>query len=120
MDSDRIHIRDLMLRCIIGFNDDERREKQDVTINIVLDADLSEACRTDRIEDSVNYKIVKKKIIALVERSSFNLIERLAEEVAGVCLESRRVKKVRVTIDKPGALRFARSVAVEITRTQKG
>jgi len=118
MACDRIHIRDLMLRCIIGFNDDERREKQDVIINIILDADLSDACSTDNVDDSVDYKIVKKKIISLVERSSYNLLERLAAEIARVCLENRRVKKVTVTVDKPGALRFARSVAVEITRTQ--
>ena len=118
MELDKIYIRDLALRCIIGFNNDERREKQDIIINIVLDVDLAEACRSDNVEDSVNYKTVKKKIIATVEQSSFNLIERLAEEVAQVCLGYKLIQKVRVTVDKPGALRFARSVAVEIVRSR--
>lgn len=116
---DKIYIRDLFLRCIIGFNDDERREKQDVTINIVLYADLSEPCRTDSVDDSVDYKAVKKTVIAMVESSSFQLIERLAEEVANCCLDHPRVRMVKVTVDKPGALRFSRSVAVEIVRRKE-
>ena len=113
---DRIHIKDLLIRCIVGIYPEERREKQDVVINITLYADLSAACRSDRIEDSVNYKAVKKKVIALVEQSSFFLIERLAEGVAALCLEEPRVVRAQVVVEKPGALRFARTVGVEIVR----
>jgi len=113
---DRIHVRDLNLRCIVGIYPDERREKQDITVNIVMYADLRAAGRSDRIEDTVDYKEVKKRVVALVEESSSFLIEHLAQRVAGLCLEEPRVEAVRVTIDKPGALRFARSVAVEIFR----
>ena len=113
---DRIHVRDLRLRCVLGIYPEERREKQDITVNIVLYADLRAAGRSDRIEDTVDYKEVKKRVVALVEGSSSFLIEHLAQRVAGLCLEEPRVEAVRVTIDKPGALRFARSVAVEIFR----
>lgn len=113
---DKIHIRDLLLRCIIGLNEEERRDRQDVIINITLHLDLRAACRSDRIGDSVNYRTVKKSIIAAVERSSFNLVEHLAETIAGKCLEFPEVERVDVAVDKPGALRFARSVAVEIVR----
>ena len=116
MNYDKIYIRDLALRCIIGFNDEERREKQDVLINIVLYVDIKKACRSDRVEDSINYKTVKKQVIALVEQSSYNLVEKLAEEIAVVCLKYPGVNKVKVTVDKPMALRFSRSVAVEIMR----
>jgi dihydroneopterin aldolase/D-erythro-7,8-dihydroneopterin triphosphate epimerase len=115
---DRIHIRDLALRCIIGANPEERREKQDVILNITLHCDLATAGQSDRLEDTVNYKAVKKAVIALVDGSSFLLIEKLAAEVARVCLDAPGVTKVRVAIDKPGALRFARSVAVDIERTR--
>lgn len=118
-DLDQIHVRDLNLRCVVGIYPDERREKQDVGINITLWADLRLAAQTDRIEDTVDYKGVKKRIVAMVESSSFFLIERLAQAVADICLEDDRVKRVSVTIDKPGALRFARSVAVQITRARK-
>jgi D-erythro-7,8-dihydroneopterin triphosphate epimerase len=113
---DKITIKDLSLRCIIGINDDERVNKQDVIINIVMYSDLKDACKSDNIDDTVDYKLIKKKIIAMVEDSSFFLIEKLAETVAEICLENKQVVKVDVEIDKPGALRFARSVSVDIER----
>lgn len=116
---DKIHIRDLLLRCVIGVYDSERENKQDILINITLYADLSKACETDNIDDTVDYKVIKKKIVNMVESSSFNLIECLAERIAEICLETRKVRKVNVMIDKTGALRFARSAAIEIEREQK-
>ena len=115
---DRIHIRDLLVRCILGIYDDERREKQDVVANITLHADLSAACKTDSIDDTVDYKGIKKEILAMIQQSEFFLIERLVEEIADIALKDPLVKRVDVSVDKPGALRFARSVAVEITRTR--
>jgi len=117
-DLDRIHIRDLALRCVIGLYEHERREKQDVIINITLDADLSQACRSDDVGDTVDYKALKKKVIAVVEQSSSRLIEHLADQIAQACLADPRVVRVAVCVDKPAALRFARSVAVEIVREQ--
>ncbi|HOD48436.1 MAG TPA: dihydroneopterin aldolase [Candidatus Hydrogenedentes bacterium] len=116
---DRIHIRDLMCRCIVGIYPEERRERQDVIINITMWADYRAACKSDDIADTVDYKAIKKQVIAMVEKSSFSLLERLAQEIAGICLENARVKCVAVTVDKPGALRFARSVAVEIVRQRE-
>ena len=116
---DKIHIRDLSLKCIIGINDNERVEKQEVKISVTLYVDMEKACKSDDLNDSVDYKIVKQNIIALVERSSFFLIEKLAEEIANLCLNNPGVESVDVILDKPGALRFARSVAVEITRYKK-
>jgi FolB domain-containing protein len=117
---DRVHIRDLLIRCVVGINDEERREKQDVIINITLHADLTEPCQSDRIEETVDYKAVKKKVIAMIESSSFFLVEALAEAIAGICLENRLVELVDVSVEKPGALRFAKSVGVEITRRRGG
>jgi FolB domain-containing protein len=115
---DRIRIHDLAVRCIVGIRDWERTTRQGVLINVTLYADLSEACRTDEIIKTIDYKLVKDRIIKAVEDSEFQLVEGLAQEVAGICLSEPRVERVDVTVDKPGALRFARSVAVEITRLQ--
>jgi FolB domain-containing protein len=117
---DRITINDLRTRTIVGFNDWERTKKQDISISITLHADLQEACQNDAVEDTVDYKKIKKRVLALVENSRFQLIERMAEAVAEACLEEPRVARVDVTVDKLFALRFARSVAVEITRTKEG
>jgi FolB domain-containing protein len=113
---DRIHIRDLLVRCIVGIRDWEREKKQDVVVNVTLHADLGAACRSDAIEDTVDYVAIKRRVIDLVEGSSFYLIERLAQAVADACLEDERVRRVDVLLEKPGARRFAKTVAVEITR----
>lgn len=113
---DRIFIRDLALRCIIGIYPDERREKQDIIVNVEMHCDLRAAGRSDDLDDTVDYKAVKKAVLELVEQSRFQLIESLAERIADIALGNEKVEKVVVTIDKPGALRFARSSAVEITR----
>ena len=116
---DVIHIRDLHLRCIIGVFEAERDRLQDVLINIAISVDLTDVCGSDCVGDTVDYKAIKNRVVALVEQSSFHLIEALAERVAQACLEDARVERVVVTVDKPGALRFARSVAVEITRERE-
>ncbi len=116
---DRILIGDLSVRCIIGINEDERREKQDVLINIAISADLGKAGRSDRIEETVDYRAIKKEIVRMAENSNYHLIEALAEAIAGLCIKYPGVRQVRVRVDKPAALRFARTVGVEITRPQK-
>jgi len=116
---DRVHIRDLHLRCIIGTRDNERELKQDVVISITLEADLGRACESDRIEDTIDYSLLKKRVTELVEGSQFFLLERLAQSVADLCLQEERVQRVTVTVDKPGALRFARSVALQIARERR-
>jgi len=113
---DRIHIRDLALRCIIGLYPEERTDKQDVIINVTMETDLYKAGQSDDLNDTVDYKAVKLEILDLVEKSEFKLIESLAERIAEICLKTNGVQSATVTIDKPGALRFCKSVAVEITR----
>lgn len=114
---DKIHIRDLRFRCIVGINEDERRERQDVVANITLWADLSQSGKTDDIKDTVDYKALKKQVLDMAEKSRFYLIEALAAAIADLCLAHPRVKQVTICAEKPTALRFARSVGVEITRT---
>jgi dihydroneopterin aldolase/D-erythro-7,8-dihydroneopterin triphosphate epimerase len=116
---DRIFIRDLALRCIIGIYPEERREKQDIVINVEMHCDLRKAGRSDDLNDTVDYKAIKKAILKLVEESGFQLIESLAESISDIALASDKVQTVVVAIDKPGALRFAKSSAVEITRTRQ-
>ncbi len=116
---DRILIKDLLVRCILGLTTEERREKQDVLISVALFTDLAKAGHTDRSEDTVDYRAVKKEILAVVDGSQYHLAEALAERVAETCLAHLAVQRVQVTVEKPGALRFARSVAVEIDRSRR-
>lgn len=116
---DHILISDLTVRCIIGVNEEERRERQDVVINLAIYADLRKAGQSDRFEDAVDYHAIKKRIVSMVENSRYYLVEALAEAIAAICLDHPAVTKVQVRVDKPGALRFARSVGVEITRERE-
>jgi len=116
---DKIVIRDIALRCIIGVYPEERREKQDVIVTVTLHCDLARAGRTDDVADTVDYKAVEKAIVGLVESSEFALVEALAQAIADACLGFDRVEQVDVTVEKPGALRFARTAAVEISRRKQ-
>lgn len=119
MNDDRILICDLLVRGILGVNDWERHQKQDILLNLELAADLRPAARSDDVELSVNYRTVAKEVIALVESSSRMTVEALAEDVARICLSMPGVTSACVRIEKPGAIRFARSVGVEIHRRRE-
>ena len=104
------------MRAIIGINDEERRNRQDVLINITMFADTRAAGVSDDIADAVNYRTIAKRVIQLVEGSQFYLVEKMAAEIADICLQNPRVERAQVSVEKPGALRFARSVGVTIER----
>lgn len=115
---DQIHIKDLLLRTIVGINPGERANRQDVLINITLYTDHHAAAASDDIADAVNYRTLTKQIIKLVEDSQFYLIEKMAAEITNICLDDPRVERALVTVEKPGALRFARSVGVTVDRSR--
>ena len=117
MAEDHIEIKDLLLRGIVGINEWEREKPQDILLNLTLFADLAAAGASDRIEDTINYRTLTKQVIEHVEGSARFTVEALAADVARICLADPRVRRVRVRVEKPGALRFARSVGVEIERT---
>ncbi|MDM8518577.1 FolB domain-containing protein [Anaerolineales bacterium HSG6] len=117
MAMDQVHIKDLLVRTIIGINPDERVNKQDVLINITLYADHSAAV-SDDIKDVINYRTLTKQIIDFVENSALFLVEKMALEIVALCLADKRVERAVVTVEKPTALRFTRSVGVTVDRSQ--
>lgn len=114
---DRIEIKALRLRCIIGFNPEERRDKQDVVIHMTLFTDLRKGGESDNPEDILNYRTVNKAVIRMVEASAYNTLEALATAIARVAVVDCGVPRILVSVEKPGALRFADSVGVVIERT---
>lgn len=115
---DRISIEGLQLRCVIGINPEEREAKQDVILDLTLFTDLGAAAASDDIRDTLNYQKLENQVRDFVEHSQFRLLEKLASEVARACLQAAAVEKVAVRIEKPGALHFARTVAIEMERTR--
>ncbi len=116
---DKINLRDIRVKCIVGVNPQERDIKQEVVINLTLYADLSNACQSDDLADTVNYKTIQDDVVAMVKASSYFLLEHLAEQIASACLAEQRVQRVCISVEKPAALHFARTVGIEITRSQE-
>jgi D-erythro-7,8-dihydroneopterin triphosphate epimerase len=118
---DRIVIKDLLVPGIVGINPDERDAEQDILVNVTLWVDTRPAAASDRITDAVNYRSVNKAMIAHLQGGRPYLVERLAQELADVCLAAdERISQVEVSVEKPGALRHARSVGVVIRRARPG
>ena len=115
---DKVFISDLLARGIIGVNDWERKRPQDILINITIFTDTRRAAETDHINDCVNYSTVSKKVMAHAETSQRLTVEALANDLAKLCLEENGVQRVIVRVEKPGAVRFAASVGVEIERSR--
>jgi dihydroneopterin aldolase len=113
---DWIFIEGLETRCVIGIFDWERRIKQKVLIDLKLQTDARRAAKRDRVEDTVNYKQVAKRILQEAQKSRFELVESLAELIARILLREFKFREVTVRISKPGAIRGARNVGIQITR----
>lgn len=117
---DRIIIRDLLVRGIVGIKSDERENRQDILINVTMWADTRPAGVSDNIDDAVNYRTISKAFIKHIEHGQPMLVERLAAELVKLCFETdNRVQAVELTVEKPGALRFARSVGLTIYRERE-
>ena len=115
---DKILIKNLRARGIIGVNDWEREKPQEILINIEIDAELHMAGELDSIEHTVNYRTVAKKALEIAESSGKYTVEALAHAIAAAALEDDRTLRVRVRVEKPGAVRFADSVGVEVVRSK--
>ncbi len=113
---DIIYLNDLRIETVIGVNDWERRMKQTLVLDVELGTDIRRAAAGDRIEDTVDYKSVAKRIISVVEGSSFFLVETLAERVAGILLNEFKLPWCRLRVNKQGAVRDVRDVGVIIER----
>lgn len=116
MSRDKIIIRDLLVRGILGINDWEREKQQDILLNLELVQDMRTAAKSDSIDDSLNYRTLTKKVIQYVEGSSHYLVETLASEIARIAVVDFEAEAAKVRVEKLGALRFAKSVGVEIER----
>ncbi len=116
---DQVIIKDLLVRGVIGITDRERERPQDILINAILFTEIARAAETDNIADCVDYSKIAKKLTAHAESIGRQTVEALVTDLAGLCLEEPGVLGVRIRVEKPGAVRFSRSVGVEIERFRK-
>lgn len=107
-----IRIKNLRLRTIVGVNSWEREQAQEVIVHVEFEYDATKAAAGDSIEDAVDYKDLKLRILHEVETSQYFLLEKLAARVLEIVAQEPKVQRATVEIDKPAALRFADSVSV--------
>ena len=117
---DCIHVRNLRLRAVVRPAGTTHAEPEELTVNLALSADLGKACRSDQLEDSIDYSRLKKAIMAAVEGTEFQTLEAVAERVAGVCLGDRRVRAVQACVERDPALEPIRRIGVTVTRGRFG
>ena len=114
---DLIEIEGLRLRCVIGWRDEERRDRSDVVIDLTVGTDAGAAAASDDLADAWDYRAASKAVIAEVEASECFTVEALATRVARVLVCDRGAPWARVRVRKPGAIRFADSVGLVLERT---
>ena len=117
---DKVFIKDLLVRGIIGVNEWEREQAQDILINVTIHTDTRRAAQSDDLADCVNYRTLAKKMQAHAERAARFTVEALANDLARICLEEPGVERVSIRVEKPGAVRFAGSVGVEVEASRDG
>lgn len=115
---DKVIIRDLSVRGVIGVYDFERHIQQDILINAILYTDLKLAGQSDSLEASIDYDYTARMLIEHAEKAARFTVEGLAEDLAQICLRIKNVDRVIIRVEKPGAVQLTRSVGVEIERTQ--
>ena len=116
---DIIYLHGLNVDCVIGVWDWERKIKQTITIDLDMGFDIRKAAKSDDLADTLSYKDVSKRVEGFVKDSGFQLVERLAEEIADILLEEFQLKWCRVKINKFGAVRGAGDVGVLIERGER-
>mgnify|MGYP001399970875 FL=1 len=116
---DRIFLSEMQIETTVGIWEGEKRIKQQVIIDIEMSADIKKAAATDQIEDTLNYKAVAKSVRKLVEESSFQLVETMAEKISELVIGEHNVSWVRVKVNKPGAIRGSKGVGIIIERDDK-
>lgn len=113
---DIIYLHGLKVDCIIGVWEWERRIRQSVTIDLDMGFDITAAGKSDALEDTLSYKDVCKRVESFIAESEFALVEKLAEQIAGILLTEFDLKWCRVRVNKFGAVRGAGDVGVVIER----
>ena len=116
-----IRVKDLSLRTFIGFKPHEKKHKQDVLIQLEVEVETSMVEHNDdyQADGFYDYRSMTKSVIKLVEESRFDLLEALTRKVLDEIMSNPLVKKARVEIEKPHALRYSRTVSVEMCYERK-
>lgn len=116
---DIVYIEDLRIETIIGIYDWERKIKQTISISLQMGTDIRAAASSDKIEDTLDYKAVSKRLIEFIENSNFGLVETMAENICALVLKEFNIPWVRLHLGKPLAVTGSKDVGIIIERGVK-
>jgi len=113
---DVVFLRGLAIETTIGFFEWERHVKQTVVLDLEIPVDCARAASTDTVDNTVDYKAIAKRCIDFVSHAEYHLVETLAQRLATTLLAEFDIAWIRLSLNKPGAIRGSRDVGVAIER----
>lgn len=116
---DKIIVRQLQVDAYIGIHDHEKQNRQPLFIDMDLFYDCTNAATSDDIKDALDYFSVCEQVTRFVYSSRFELVERLAEEVAQLILTLFPCAQIKLTLLKPNAVENAKAVGLTISRSRQ-
>ena len=114
-----VFIKDFIIEEIIGIHEHEKIKKQKIKFNIVLDVNQSSLPDEKDIKSIVDYEKITNKLESLTKSKKYNFLESLAEDSFKEIFEDKRINSVTIKIEKPEAIKNAKSVGVEVFKTRK-
>lgn len=117
---DTLFIRGLEVSAVIGAANWERQVKQTLTLNVEMATNAKKAASRDNLEDALDYDAVASKIQTFVSNSEFQLVETLAERIAGYLMTDFGIEWLRLEINKPRPFSGRHVVGVIIERGKRG
>ena len=114
-----VFINDFIIEEIIGIHKHEKIKKQKIKFNIILDIDQSTIPDEKNIKSIIDYEKVTNKLEKLAKSKKYNFLESLIEDSFNEVFEDKRIKSASIKIEKPEAIKNAKSVGVEVFKTRK-
>jgi len=114
-----VFIKDFIIEEIIGIHKHEKEKKQKIKFNIVLDISQTSVPNEKDIESVVDYEKITNKLENLTQSKKYNFLESLAEDSFKEIFRDKRINSITIKIEKPEAIKNAKSVGVEVFKTRK-
>ena len=114
----KILIKDLVLKMLVGIHNFEKKKKQRVKFNLIINIDQNLVPNDKDLKSIVNYEQVIKTIKKITSRKHYLLLETLAEKIFFKLFENLRIKKILLRIEKLDVIKNTTSVGIELEKTR--
>ena len=111
-------IKDFIIHEIIGIHQNEKINKQKIIFNIVIDVNQNIYPDENDLSSIVDYEKITNKLKKLAKNKKYNFLESLAEDSFNEIFADKRINSVKIKIEKPNAIKNAKSVGVEVFKSR--